>query len=288
MQPTEVSGSQLSDEIAQLALHDATSHGRLWRLRDSWTRERRYLRLVAIVGYFLFWFGITQDGLGLVAPLFFPSPRLVVVAAFNFWDILAGDIAITWIRMGVGWSVGVLLGIGLGLWMYFSRSAFHFFDPLVETMRPVPPIAMVPFFILWFGLAEQGKFLLVALGVFTIIIVATLESARNIPHIYIRAARSLGASTWQILRTIVLPGIVPGLVGALRISAALAFTLVVAAEFMGAQAGLGFRIAESRKLFSTDVILLGVMLFGFMSALTDYAIRRVTGYLTRWSERSAN
>jgi ABC-type nitrate/sulfonate/bicarbonate transport system permease component len=282
MQPTEVSGSQLSDEIAQLALHDATSHGRLWRLRDSWTRERRYLRLVAIVGYFLFWFGVTQDGLGLVAPLFFPSPRLVVTAAFNFWDILVGDVAITWIRMGVGWSVGVLLGIGLGLWMYFSRSAFHFFDPLVETMRPVPPIAMVPFFILWFGLAEEGKFLLVALGVFTIIIVATLEAARNIPHIYIRAARSLGASTWQILRNIVLPGIVPGLVGAL------AFTLVVAAEFMGAQVGLGFRIAESRKLFSTDVILLGVMLFGFMSALTDYVIRRVTGYLTRWSERSAN
>jgi ABC-type nitrate/sulfonate/bicarbonate transport system permease component len=281
MRNAEVTGADLSDEVAR----GSKAHGRLWRFRESWRRERRYLRLVAVIGYFVIWFGVTEDGLALIPPLFFPSPRLVVMALFNFWDILAGDIAITMLRMLVGWSVGVFLGVSFGLWMYFSKSAYHFFDPLIETIRPVPPIAMVPFFILWFGLAEQGKFLLVALGVFTVVVVTTLETARSLPRIYSRAARSLGASTWQLLRYIVLPGIVPGLVGVLRVTTALAFTLVVAAEFMGAQAGLGFRISQARRLFSTDVVLLGVILFGVMSSAVDYIARRAFAYLTRWSER---
>lgn len=285
MPNAEVADADLSDNVARPAIERSEAAGRFWRFRESWRRERRYLRLVAVVGYFVIWFAVTEDGLALIPPLFFPSPRLVITALFNFWDVLAGDVAITMVRAVVGWSVGVFLGVSFGLWMYFSKSAYHFFDPLIETIRPVPPIAMVPFFILWFGLAEQGKFLLVALGVFTVVVVTTLETARSLPRIYSRAARSLGASNWQLLRHVVLPGIVPGLVGVLRVTTALAFTLVVAAEFMGAEVGLGFRISQARKLFSTDMILLGVILFGVMSSAVDYVARRAFAYLTRWSER---
>jgi ABC-type nitrate/sulfonate/bicarbonate transport system permease component len=180
-----------------------------------------------------------------------------------------------------------MLGVSLGLAMAYNKKVQYFFDPLIESMRPVPVIAMIPFFLMWFGIAEVGKLLLITLGVFAIMVVSTVEAVRNVPSIYILAAQTLGASKSQWFRTIIIPAIVPGLIGPLRVAAALSFTLVVAAEFMGAEAGMGYRILEARRLFNTDVILLGVVMIGILSAASDALIRRVTGHITRWSERSS-
>jgi ABC-type nitrate/sulfonate/bicarbonate transport system permease component len=248
-------------------------------------RQGKYLGYVAILLYFLIWFAITEDGFALVRPIKFPSPRMVGQAAVTISSVLVTDIVVTVLRVLVGWGAGVALGLGLGLWMSFNRKIFYFFDPLIESIRPVPVIAMIPFFLLWFGINEYGKFLMVLMGVFAIIVVSTVEAVRNVPKIYIRAAETLGASRRQIFRLIIIPAIVPQLIGPLRVSAALSFTLVVAGEFMGAQAGLGYRILEARRLFNTDVILLGIVLFGVLSAISDSWIRRVTNYITRWSER---
>jgi ABC-type nitrate/sulfonate/bicarbonate transport system permease component len=252
--------------------------------KSEW-RQGKYLGYVAILLYFLIWFAITEDGFALVRPIKFPSPRMVGQAAVTISSVLVTDIVVTVLRVLVGWGAGVALGLGLGLWMSFNRKIFYFFDPLIESIRPVPVIAMIPFFLLWFGINEYGKFLMVLMGVFAIIVVSTVEAVRNVPKIYIRAAETLGASRRQIFRLIIIPAIVPQLIGPLRVSAALSFTLVVAGEFMGAQAGLGYRILEARRLFNTDVILLGIVLFGVLSAISDSWIRRVTNYITRWSER---
>jgi ABC-type nitrate/sulfonate/bicarbonate transport system permease component len=147
-------------------------------------------------------------------------------------------------------------------------------------------IAMIPFFLMWFGIGEAGKLLLITLGVFAIIVVSTVEAIKNVPKIYVLAAQTLGASKLQLFRTVLVPAIIPQLIGPMRVAAALSFTLVVAAEFMGANAGLGFRILEARRLFSTDVIMLGVVLIGILSAIADALIRRCASYLTRWSERT--
>jgi ABC-type nitrate/sulfonate/bicarbonate transport system permease component len=250
-------------------------------------RQGKYLSIIAILLYFLAWFLITEDGLALVRPIKFPSPRMVVEAAITISSVLGKDILVTSARVIVGWGAGVALGVGLGLWMSFNKKVYYFFDPLIESMRPVPVIAMIPFFLLWFGINETGKFLLVLLGVFTIIVVSTVEAVRNVPKIYIRAAETLGASQRQIFRRIIIPAIIPQLIGPLRVSAALSFTLVVAGEFMGAQSGLGYRILEARRLFNTDVILLGIVIFGLISSVSDTLIRRITNYITRWSERQA-
>jgi ABC-type nitrate/sulfonate/bicarbonate transport system permease component len=251
---------------------------------SAW-REGRYLSFLAIGLYLVFWFLLTKDGFGLIGALKFPTPRMVVRSAWINRDLLLNDVAVSWLRMITGWTTGVILGVGLGLLMYRSKKVFYFCDPIIEGMRPVPAIAMVPFFILWFGLSERGKFLLIVGGVFAILVVSTLEAARNIPRIYIRAAESLGASNRYILRRIVVPCILPQLIGALRVSSALAFTLVVAAEYIGAQSGLGYRIIYAQNLFQTDLILLGVVLFGLMSGSTDLVIRHVIRRLTRWTER---
>lgn len=260
--------------------------GTVPKRRSEW-REGKYLSILSVLLYLVIWFAITEEGFAIVPSIFFPSPLMVIQAAINLSTILIVDVLVTLARVFVGLGAGIVLGVGLGLLMSVNKKIYYFFDPLIESMRPVPVIAMIPFFLLWFGINETGKILLVLLGVFAIMVVNTVESIRNIPKIYTQAAVTLGASKWDVYRRVILPGIVPGLIGPLRVSLALSFTLVVAAEFMGAQAGLGYRILEARRLFNTDVILLGIVLFGVLSGVLDQGLRRLMNHVTRWSERGA-
>ena len=248
--------------------------------------EGKWLSLVAIAGLIGLWFALSEDGFGLVRPIKLPAPASVISAADRHIDTLLSDTASTLRRVVMGFGGGAAVGIGVGLAMSYSRKIFHFLNPLVEGMRPVPAIAMIPVFIMWFGIAERGKFLLVFLGVFVILIVSTVEAVKNVPKIYINAANTLGASKPLLFRRVVLPRIVPDLVGPLRVSLALTFTLVVAAEFMGAQSGLGYRLTVARSLFQTDLIFVGVILFGVLAGIFDMILRRILTYLTRWSGRS--
>jgi ABC-type nitrate/sulfonate/bicarbonate transport system permease component len=249
-------------------------------------RSGKWLGLLSVILYFAAWFAVTAQGFNLVRPIKFPSPIMVVQAAIRTADLIPLDALATVSRVLFGFIVGTLLGLGLGLAMSYNKKIFYFFDPLVESIRPVPVIAMIPFFLMWFGIGETGKLLLITLGVFAIIVVSTVEAIKNVPKIYVLAAQTLGASKLQLFRTVLVPAIIPQLIGPMRVAAALSFTLVVAAEFMGANAGLGFRILEARRLFSTDVIMLGVVLIGILSAIADALIRRGAAYLTRWSERT--
>jgi ABC-type nitrate/sulfonate/bicarbonate transport system permease component len=249
-------------------------------------RSGKWLGLLSVLLYFAAWFAVTAQGFNLVRPIKFPSPIMVVQAAVRTADLVPLDALATVSRVLFGFIVGTLLGLGLGLAMSYNKKVYYFFDPLVESIRPVPVIAMIPFFLMWFGIGEAGKLLLITLGVFAIIVVSTVEAIKNVPKIYVLAAQTLGASKLQLFRTVLVPAIVPQLIGPMRVAAALSFTLVVAAEFMGANAGLGFRILEARRLFNTDVIMLGVVLIGILSAIADALIRRGAAYLTRWSERT--
>ena len=253
--------------------------------RNYW-REGRYLGFVAVLVYFIGWFLITREGFGIVRPIMLPSPLMVINAAIRIRDFIFWDILATVLRVIAGLLTGMVLGVGFGLLMSFFKKVHNFFNPLVEGMRPVPVIAMIPFFLMWFGITEPGKFLLVVLGVFNLVIINTIEAVKNVPSIYISAAQTLGASKKQIFQRIIIPAIIPELIGPIRVATALSFTLVVAAEYMGAQAGLGFRILDARLLFNTDVLFLGVVLFGILAASLDMIIRRIIRYAVRWSERT--
>jgi ABC-type nitrate/sulfonate/bicarbonate transport system permease component len=248
--------------------------------------DRYLLGITSTVIWLVGWFLLTTDGFGVISELDFPSPVMVVKSVFRISPgLIATHILVTSARMITGWAVGVALGVGMGLAMSYSRTIFKLFDPLIESFRPVPVIAVIPFFILWFGIRWQGKFLMIALGCFMIMVVSTVEAVRNVRPIYIRAAQSLGADKRKLFKTVVFPAIQPELVSGLRISAALAWTLVVASEFMGAQTGLGYMIMNARRTLNTDVIFLGCILFGLLSTVLDQALRRGTNYVTRWAER---
>jgi len=254
--------------------------------KGSFFKGGSYLSLVSIAFVFVLWFTLTEEGLGLVRAVIFPSPKMVLDAAISTSSLIGTDILYTMFRVLAGLISGTLIGIVVGVLVCFNQKIYYLLNPLIESARPVPVIAMIPFFLMWFGIGETGKFLLVTLGVFSIIVINTIESIRNVPPIYVKAGQTLGAKKKDIYTKIILPSIIPSLIGPIRVCVAMSFTLVVAAEFMGAQAGMGYRILQARKMFNTDVIFLGVVMFGILSALVDTIIRKFLTYLTRWTERT--
>lgn len=254
-------------------------------------RERRDLRPLLSVGSLvvvvLLWFLLT-DVTKAIDPLYFPSVHETWTAARTLGSNLFTNIGATALRVVVSWVIGCTLGVVVGLAMVRSRALFYVVNPLIEALRPVPPIALIPFTLLWFGLTEQGRIVLAALSCFMIMVVSTVGAARNVPPVYLRAAASLGASSNQVYFSVVLRAIVPTLVSAVRVSAALAWAVVVAAEYLGAQNGIGFLILQASKTVNTPVVLLGTIVVGLAAFVFEQLIRLATDYLTRWVERSGH
>lgn len=243
----------------------------------------KYFGVLPVALFLVCWYLLTEY---IIPPLYWPSPRDFVMALYNLRFSIIQHISSTMFKILIGYFVGSLAGIGVGLLMTWNRAIYRFMDPLIESMRPVPPIATIPFFILWFGISNFGQILLIAMGVAMIAIVNTVEAVANISPIYINASRTLGASSGRIYRTIIIPAIAPSLVAGLRVCAASSFTLGVAAEFMGAQSGLGYVVMTARRTLQTPNILVGIVLTGILSALFDKVIRTAGNYITRWSEKS--
>jgi taurine transport system permease protein len=233
----------------------------------------------------LIWWLLTT-GLGIVKPLYFPEPIEVVERAGVLGPTLVEDAIATFLRVLVSWSIGSVLGVIVGLVMVRSMAAFAVFSPLVEGLRPVPPVALIPFVILWFGIGDMGKLALGGLACFMVMVVNTIVSSRNVPPVYLQAARSLGATEAGVYRTVILRAIVPELVSGLRIGAALAFAVIVAAEMIGAQSGLGRLIMLASRTLDTPVVLLGTIVIGLEAFVLDRVIQAWSSRVTRWAARA--
>lgn len=243
---------------------------------------------VASLGVVVFVWWLVTSGLGLVRPLHFPTPGEVIERAWSLRGALLGDAVATLLRVALSWGIGSALGVAIGLAMVRSRFVYFLLTPLVEALRPVPPIALIPFVLLWFGVADSGKIFLGALGCFMVMAINTIVASGNVSPLFVRAARSLGASENQVYRTVILPAIVPQLVSGLRIGAALAFAIVVASEFMGAEQGIGALIMLASRTLNTPVVLLGTIIIGLEAFLFERVIRWFSLRVTAWAERSTD
>lgn len=220
-----------------------------------------------------------------VNPLFLPGPlQLFEVITTSSMD-LAEHMGYTLLRQITGFFIGSALGIMIGLIIASNKYIEAFLDPIIEILRPIPPLAIIPMLILWLGIGALPQILLVVFGCFVILVVSTVESVRNVPKIYINAARTLGAKSSQIYGTIILPAIVPSLVGSVRVAAAASFGLVVAAEFIGAQEGIGYYMIIAQRYLRTDMIFIAIILISLLAWITDFIIRKIERKITIWSER---
>jgi ABC-type nitrate/sulfonate/bicarbonate transport system permease component len=187
------------------------------------------------------------------------------------------------VRACLGFGIGSLLGLLVGSLMFASRRVGAVLHTFLACIAPIPPLALSPFLILWFRLAYSAQVGLIALGSFMILAYSTYQALQQVDMSLRRAAWSLGARGPSYYADVLLPAILPSLVGPLRISLASAIALSTIAEFMGAQEGLGVLVMVARRTLETATILLAIAALGVMSFLLDLGLRKALQRLTRWN-----
>ena len=222
----------------------------------------------------------------LIRPIFLPGPHDLVKALLQMAPYLPESILSSVMMTVLGFALGTALGIAIGVSMAYSRNTRELFGGILDFLRPVPALALIPLFILWFGIGKGPQIALIVFGTSVILGLTTIEAIRNVPPVYIRAALTMGASRWHIYRTVILPSITPHILGAVRVAGVASWGLDVAAEFIGAQTGLGYLIIIRQQYLDTPGIMLIVIIFSILAMGLDLIIRAVERPITKWTERS--
>jgi ABC-type nitrate/sulfonate/bicarbonate transport system permease component len=239
---------------------------------------------IGIILFLVLW--IVLSSTKIVSPLILPSPIRVITSVNDVGIILLLHLVATLTRTIVGFILGSLFGIGLGMAMQYNRFIYTMFDGLIETFRPVPPVALIPFFILIFGFSELGKLIIVTLGVGLIMVVNTIEAVERIPTGVMRWGLVLGLHRKELFTKIIIPSAWPEMRSGARIAMALSITLVVVSEFMGAKYGLGYLINISKITLTTPTIILSVILLGWLGWVLDRVIRTIFDKTCTWDVRA--
>lgn len=253
---------------------------------EQWTKAARLARQSLIpIALVVLWIAVTWSGS--IDPIFLPSPRDMADSVVSLWPLLPESLLASLTMTLGGFLAGSTLGLAIGLAMAYSRLAREIFGGVLDFFRPVPIFALIPLFILWFGLGKAPQIAMIMLGTSLIIGVATMEAIKNVPPVFIRAGLVLGANRGTIYRSIILPAIFPHLLGAIRVAAAASWGLDVAAEYIGAQVGLGHLMIIRVQYLDTAGILVIVAIYCVLAVALDKIVVALERPLTRWTEKSA-
>jgi taurine transport system permease protein len=221
-------------------------------------------------------------------PIWLPSPeavwsRLGEIASVGYRNsTLAEHLGFSLFRVIVGFLLGALVGIPLGYAMGLSNWFRGWFDPIVEFMRPVPPLALIPLVIIWAGIGEVGKIILLFLAALWIMAIAARSGVSGVRISKVHAAYSLGASKWQIMRHVIIPNSLPEIFTGARVAMGVCWGTVVAAELVAAEKGAGMMIMVASKFQSTDIVLMGIILIGIIGFSIDMLMRQAEKWLVPW------
>lgn len=242
----------------------------------------RYLGAAVIVALILFVEWGTRAGV--ISNLTLPRPSDVLGTFRDLWvtGLLWDHLLPSLSRLAVGSALGVSAGIAVGVMIGLFSLARAGLVPLVAAIFPIPKIALLPLFVIWFGIDEGSKYALIAFGTFTPTVVSTYGAVDNVDRTLIRMGQSFGLGWWSIVRKIVLPGALPGILSGLRISLSIGIILLVAAEMLGARYGIGAYILEAGSLYDLERLFAGVVILSALGVLTSGAIgwaeRRLLGW----------
>lgn len=212
---------------------------------------------------------------GFYPSTFFPNPVQTVKGG---WEVIANGqllryIGISSYRVFTGWAIGLVLAVPLGILVGRIEILRDLVEPFVNFFRFVPAISFLTLFLMWFGVGERSKIILIVYATWFTVFVNTLAGMENIDTTKIHAARSLGASEWQILYSVILPSTVPYIFTGARLGLGSAFTSIVTAEMLAAKSGIGYMIYTSRLYFRIDWIFIGIITLGLMGFLSDKLMR---------------
>ena len=221
-------------------------------------------------------------------PIWLPAPEAVwsrfkEIASVGYRNsTLAEHVGFSLFRVIVGFVLGALVGIPLGYAMGLSNWFRGWFDPIVEFMRPVPPLALIPLVIIWAGIGEVGKIILLFLAALWIMAIASRSGVSGVRISKVHAAYSLGASKWQIMRHVIIPNSLPEIFTGARVAMGVCWGTVVAAELVAAEQGAGMMIMVASKFQSTDIVLMGIIMIGIIGFAIDMLMRQAEKFLVPW------
>ncbi|MFN3576343.1 MAG: ABC transporter permease subunit [Tabrizicola sp.] len=245
---------------------------------------------VASVAVMLFvWWLVTA--LGLVKPLFVPSPQSVLAKFVQIWNQgftntpFVEHVAISTFRVFSAFLLACLIGLPLGLAMGMSPVMRGIFDPPIEFYRPIPPLAYLPLMIIWFGIDETSKILLIFLSVFAPIVLGARSGVKSAAIEQIHAAYSFGATRWQVMRHVILPSAMPEILTAMRVGIGFGWTTLVAAEMVAATKGLGYMVLSASQFLQTSVVIMGIFVIAIIAFAFDLFMRFLERRLVPWKGR---
>lgn len=227
---------------------------------------------------------------GLINPTLLPSPAEV---AQTMWIHLTdGDFAINVYmsvqRVVLGLLLGMLLAVPVGFMIGWYKPVRRFVDPLINFFRALPPIALIPLAIVYLGIGEIAKVAILFYASFFAAVIVMYEGMIQISPVYIRVARTLGATDFEIFSKVMLPMTVPHMLTALRVALGVAWATLVASELVAAQQGLGAMIQNASAFFDLRTIYLGIISIGALALLMDIALRRISNRLVSWQDKTEN
>lgn len=223
---------------------------------------------------------------GIFLPIMLPKFTDVLGALYN--GALSGDLlqAILWscMRVFAGFFLGLVIAVPLGLLIGWFRIADQLLNPVIEVLRPVPPLAWIPLAVIWLGVGVKSVLFITTLGAFFPIIVATISGVHAVDRKVIEYSRTLGASTAQILHKVVIPAMLPALFVGMRIAVGFTWMVVVAAEMISVKYGLGWMIWKARFSFETETVIAGMIAIGALSVIMTKGMARIEKALFKWRE----
>jgi len=271
------------DSEATVLEDDVPAH-RLAR-RDHW------LGLASFAAMLVIWFAITGSGLWppLVSATFLPSP---VTVAKTFWSLankgyqghtLLHHFLISLMRFGIAFALCIVVGVPVGLLMGMHSGVRAVLDPPIETTRPIPKLALLPLFIIWFGIGELSKTIVIIAALFPLISISAMQAVRAVSVRKIQAAQSLGASPQMIFWRVLLPASLPGIFTGLRVSVGIGVTMLVGAEMVATSDGVAWMALTAADFVQTDVVLVGVLIMAALGYGLDRLFRALEHRVVHWA-----
>lgn len=261
-------------------------------IENRFKRKRRRERLEktayfisSFVLLLLFW--ELSRAVGLINPKLFPSVGAVAKACLSqFRDgTLQQHMYASFLRVLTSFSIGIALAIVLGFLIGWFRLIRLLLDPAINFFRALPPIALIPLMIIFFGIGETSKIIVLSYAAFFPALVVIYQAIISLDPLYIRAARTLGATNLEIFRGVILPQLVPHIITACRVSLGVCWATLVAAELIAAQRGIGAMMVDAQNFFQMAPLVLGIILIGAISLVMDAIVRGIERRATTWQEK---
>jgi taurine transport system permease protein len=245
---------------------------------------------ISILFLLILWVVVSK--LNIVSPIFCPTPidvlkQFYIISTEGYrGHTLFGHIGISMYRVLIGFSIGTILGVIVGMGMGINKYIKGLLDPVIELYRPVPPLAYIPIIIIWLGIGDVSKITLLSLATFALIVINTRAGVKSVSLEKIHAAYALGANNRQVIWHVILINAFPEIFTGMRIAMGVAWGTLVAAEMVASTAGIGWMVLNASRYLRTDIVIMGIFVLGFIGYGFDFLMRSVESKVVHWKGKN--